>query len=329
MARDSDTKPNFILLYKTVLGFSTVVVTALYDNQLFKDAETIAKFGDSEIGNVCCTLCRDSNLQIAKLAVTRLKLLTFWVRHQNCTGCTIGGVHNPLVRVELNELTLFKEQKRLEDGWAANNKEPKYTAIALDITSAAKSFEKVKTLLTRVQGVLGVPLVYVIRHILIPKDNNDDPAFGEENAAHGLSKYTSIDHETITRCPIVTEDVDWDLEWDEIEVQGPFVPTFLTDSKKVWAILHALFSTSSLWQHVKKFTATQDGRQVYRTLHSHFFGKDKVNTMVNDILLSLKLRIYQGDRKNWNFDKYCLPMWQSTTNMHLSSTTTLPRSKRA
>ncbi len=118
--------------------------------------------------------------------------------------------------------------------------------------------------------------------------------------------YTSIDHETITRCPIVTDDVDWDLEWDEIEVQGPFVPTFLNDSKKVWSILHVLFSTSNVWQHVKKFTATQDGRQVYRTLHSHFFGKDKVNTMVNDILSSLKSKIYQGDHKNWNFDKYCL-----------------------
>ena len=150
MARDSDTKPNFILLYKTVLGFSTVVVTTLYDDQLFKDAETIAEFGDSKIGNVCCTLRRDSNLQIAELAVTRLKLLTFWVRHQNRTGCAIGGTTNPLVRVELKEITLFKEQKRLEDGWAANNKEPEYTAIALDITSAAKSFEKVKTLLTRV-----------------------------------------------------------------------------------------------------------------------------------------------------------------------------------
>jgi hypothetical protein len=61
-----------------------------------------------------------------------------------------------------------------------------------------------------------------------------------------------------------------------------------------------------VWQHVKKFTATQDGRQVYRTLHSHFFGKDKVNTMVNDILSSLKSKVYQGDRKNWTFDKYCL-----------------------
>jgi hypothetical protein len=45
---------------------------------------------------------------------------------------------------------------------------------------------------------------------------------------------------------------------------------------------------------------------VYRTLHSHFFGKDKVNTMVNDILSSLKSKVYQGDRKNWTFDKYCL-----------------------
>ncbi len=70
MARDSDTKPNFILLYKTVLGFSTVVATALYDDQLFKDAETIAEFGDSEIDNVCRTLCRDSNEPIAELAVT-------------------------------------------------------------------------------------------------------------------------------------------------------------------------------------------------------------------------------------------------------------------
>ena len=155
--------------------------------------------------------------------------------------------------------------------------------------------------MNRIRGVLGVPLVYVIRHVLTPDLDHDDPEFGDED-----SKYTSHDHETITRCPIISDDCDWDLEWDELEVKGPFVPTFLTDSKKVWAILHALFLTAGVWRHVKKFTATQDGRQVYRTLHSHFFGADKVNTMVNDILLSLKLKIYQGDGKNFNFDKYCL-----------------------
>jgi hypothetical protein len=33
----------------------------------------------------------------------------------------------------LDALNLLKEQKRLEDGWAANKKEPEYTAIALDL----------------------------------------------------------------------------------------------------------------------------------------------------------------------------------------------------
>jgi hypothetical protein len=300
-------RAHFIAFFKKVLRVSDFVATALYDQQLLTDAATIAEFGNSEVDSVCQTLRRDSKLPIAELSIARLKLLTFWVRHQQRTGRVIGGSERHLVRVELADLDLLKEQKRLEDGWAANNKEPEYTAIALDLASAAKAFEKVKTILTRIRGVLGVLLVYVIRHQLIPEDEERDPEFGgEEHPVTGVCKYSSHDHELINRCPILTEDLDWDLEVEELEIQGPFVPTFLTDSKKVWVILHALFSTSSVWQHVKKFTTTQDGRQVYRTLHSHFFGKDKVNTMVNDILSSLKSKVYQGDRKNWNFDKYCL-----------------------
>jgi len=151
--------------------------------------------------------------------------------------------------------------------------------------------------------VLGVPIVYIIRHLLIPEDEEDDPAFGDDETTAGKSKYTSHDHERITRCPILAEDCEYDLSYDDLEVQGPVVPTFLTDLKKVWAILHVLFSTSSVWQNVKRFTATQDGRQVYGTLHSHFFGKDKVDTMRNVILSSLKSKIYQGYRKNFNSDK--------------------------
>ena len=105
--------------------------------------------------------------------MTRLKLLTFWVRHQHRTGRAIGGTQNPLVRTELATLNLLKEQKRLEDGWAANKKEPEYTTIALDLTSAPKAFKKVKTLLTCVRGVLDVPLVYVIQHLpLVPQVEN-------------------------------------------------------------------------------------------------------------------------------------------------------------
>ena len=126
MTRDTDTRPYFIKWYREVFGFSNQVATALYDDQLFKDAETIAEFGNSEINNVCRTLRRDSSLPITELAVTQLKLLTFWIRHQHCTRREIGGVQNPLVRTDLATLNQLKDQKRLEDGWAANNKEPEY-----------------------------------------------------------------------------------------------------------------------------------------------------------------------------------------------------------
>jgi len=162
----------------------------------------------------------------------------------------IGGVQNPLVRTDLVTLNQLKEQKRLEDG-------------PLNLALPAKAFEKVKTILTRIRGVLGVPLVYVIRHRIIPEESEQDPAFGDEdNPTYGAPHYTSHDHKTITRCPILSDSANYNLKYDELEIQGPFVPTFLTDMKKVWAILHALFLTSSVWQHVKKFTVTQNGWQV-------------------------------------------------------------------
>ena len=132
------------------------------------------------------------------------------------------------MRTKLKTLNLLKEQKRLKDGWVANNKQPEYATITLNLASAAKAFEKVKTILTRIWGVLGVPLVYVIQHLLFPEEEDDDPAFGEDG-----SKYTSHDHEAITRCPILMKDCDYYLSYENLKVQGPFVPTFLTDSKKV------------------------------------------------------------------------------------------------
>ncbi len=84
------------------------------------------------------------------------------------------------------------------------------------------------------------------------------------------------------------------------------MPTFLVDSKKVWVILLACFGLSSAWQYVKKFANQQNGRQAWRTLHNYyFFGGDKVNTMVANVLSTLKALHYSGDRRNFTFDKYC------------------------
>ncbi len=146
-----------------------------------------------------------------------------------------------------------------------------------------------------------MPLVYGIRVALVPEDENDDPPFGDKE-----SKYTFIDMEMIARAPILSNDADiYGEDSGNLKAHGPFVPTFRTDAKKVWAIFLACFGLSSAWQHVKKFANQQNGHQAWHTLHDHFFGGDKVNTMVANILLTLKALHYGGGWKNFMFDKFC------------------------
>jgi hypothetical protein len=152
--------------------------------------------------------------------------------------------------------------------------------LTLDTSTATKVFDKVKTILGRVRGITGVPLLYVIRVAFIPKDENDNPPVEGKD-----TKYTSIDMEMIACAPILSDKADIYREDPEnLKAHGPFVPTFPTDAKKVWAIFLACFGLSSMWQHIKKFVSQQNGCQAWRTLHDHFFGGDRVNTMVAEIL---------------------------------------------
>jgi hypothetical protein len=179
--------------------------------------------------------------------------------------------------------------------------EPKYPLLTLDTSTATKVFDKVRTILGQTCGVTGVLLLYVIRVALVPEDDDDDPAFGDED-----SKYTSIDMEMIARAPILSDEADTgNDDTRDLEANGPFVPTFPVDSKKVWVILLACFGLSSMWQYVKKYANQQNGHQAWRTLHDHFLGGDKVNIMVADVLLTLKALRYSGDQRNFTFEKYC------------------------
>jgi hypothetical protein len=60
------------------------------------------------------------------------------------------------------------------------------------------------------------------------------------------TKYTFIDMETTARAPILSNDANiYDKDPENLKAYGPFVPTFLTDTKKVWSILLACFVLSS------------------------------------------------------------------------------------
>ncbi len=114
----------------------------------------------------------------------------------------------------------MKQQKKEEEQYAAARTEPECSSLTLDTATASKSFDKVRTILGQTLGVTGMPLLYVIRNALVPPDDdNDDPAFGEED-----SKYISIDMEMIARAPIPSEEADTSNEdTSDLEANGPSV----------------------------------------------------------------------------------------------------------
>jgi hypothetical protein len=125
----------------------------LFDKQLLKNKKTLSEFNNGVIDSICCLICWDSNQPIANVAVTRLKLATIWIKHQDLTLQEVGVTAKPLVLMTLLVINTLKEQKWLEDNWAFDNKEPNYIVIILSMTSAAKALKRVETILTRVGGM--------------------------------------------------------------------------------------------------------------------------------------------------------------------------------
>jgi hypothetical protein len=238
MAPNTDTRETVITWFTREFGFSRNAATALNDVQALKDAQALSELDDDDaVANICKAVGKDVSQSVAEIAATKLKLACFWVRHQYRTSREIGGTQRPLVKIVYSgEIDHLREQKQEEDQWAATCTEPEYPLLTLDTSTAMKAFDKVKTISGQTRGVMGVPLLYVIRVALVlPKDDNDNPAFRDED-----SKYISIDMEMIARALILSDEADTsDEDTSDLEANGPFVPTFPVDSKKVWVILLA------------------------------------------------------------------------------------------
>jgi hypothetical protein len=133
-------------------------------------------------------------------------------------------------------------------------------------------------------------------------DPTTDPlAFGRPGSA-----YSSVDEELIARGAILQNDLtqgQLSASLKTLKSEGPFEPTFLADMVLVFHTLHACWGKSSWWTHVKKVKG-KNGRQVWRILHATLLGGDRITATGSAIVTKLQSFRYEGDRKNFNFDKY-------------------------
>jgi hypothetical protein len=164
-------------------------------------------------------------------------------------------------------------------------------------------------LLGKMRGIAGHPLSYVPHSNLkgphdanIDNETEDPPPFGQPG-----SPYFSIDDELCRRAPILRTDLtnsQLAASLETLESDGPFEPSFLANMVMVYNVLHACWGKSSWWSHVKKFSKTKNGRQVYRTLHTLLLGGQCVVSTRSAIVTKLQSFRYEGYRKNFTFDKY-------------------------
>ena len=95
----------------------------------------------------------------------------------------------------------------------------------------------------------------------------DDPA----------ADYASLDGETISRMPIILTAAITDPEVLEVSLLRNFEPHFKHDNGMVFDYLRKVLGTSVWWVHAKGFQRAKNGRQAFRAIHSHVFGKAAMN----------------------------------------------------
>jgi hypothetical protein len=146
--RQGDTEQNMISWMENTLGFSRVVATELYQGQLLKTWKDFGDVRDDDVDRMIAAIRRDLKESIAEIAVQRLKLVIYWVKYQIRTNRPFverGNLNRYLSEVERNDFLPLREQKEMVDTWFDNNKEPDYSPLTLDVASAPKVFDKIKT----------------------------------------------------------------------------------------------------------------------------------------------------------------------------------------
>ena len=301
---DAIIRRDMIAMYVRVLGFKEGAATALYDDQQITDTDHLCELDDPTIKELCRQIGKEGH-PVSMLSQNRLKLLVFWAKHMRRTSRGIDDLSEVDYDKDIKHL---QAQKTFEDG-LDDSKEPDAPKMTLTPATAAASFTQMKTHLAKCRGTTGLPLEYVVRPQLkgpfdAPEDGPEDPpSFGNPD-----SPYVTIDAELIARAPILRIDLTHGQlarPLDHLEEHGPFDPTFLQDSAKVYDILHTTWGTSQPWTHARSAAAkTKNGRKAFRVLHAHLLGGQQLVTSGSAIMTRLQSLAYDGDRRNFDFNKY-------------------------
>ena len=146
-------------------------------------------------------------------------------------------------------------------------------------TTPLKWVDSFKDCLSRTYGLRHTPLSYVIRDVVDPVPEEDDPL--EPSKSYGSSG--SVVDELVLR-----------LDHDD--------PLYKTDNKTVYLMLEEATRSSSCASAVKPYTKRKDGRAAFLSLVASHAGKDKWEKLVKDRTRFLMNTKWNG--RTYSLDKF-------------------------
>jgi hypothetical protein len=274
----------------TRIGFSEAAAQALVEEQGMNELEEIKLLSDDEVESLCKVIRRpggtvpnpaggapiaNPGVQVNQRAEGHLKLLAFYLRHQDRVSRTINAPD-----LTLAVIRTVRELREFESTYKAPTGDPP----SINAKDWPKTMESIEEYLRSILGERKIPLAYVVRKDeAIPTGNN--PA----------TSYPTKQDEMIMRAP------HYSIGDDGVKIPDP---VYLVNREKVWDIISTITRDHSSWTYVKPAQRTRDGRLAFQNLYQHFLGPNNVDNMATQAEDKLKSTVYNGEQRRWDFERY-------------------------
>lgn len=273
------------------MGFTPDAATLITGDQGIDSVDELRTLDDDKASNLCRVLRRpggtnaagvaDPGTKVSARAEDNLKLAVYYVKHQDRVSRNVN----------VGSITLAAVRKLVKQRETENSHTDPDTP-AIDSKDWPKTIEAVEEYLRQFRGINGVPLSYVVRKDLIPTTAANDPS----------TNYSTLDEEMIARAPILEAGAAGTL--DDLEKNGPFVDTYMTDRTTAWDKLAVLFQNHASWTYAKPARRTRNGRLGFYGVFNHYLGPNNVDHMASKAERRLRDTAYHGEKRHWNFEKY-------------------------
>jgi hypothetical protein len=282
---------------ETVCGFMAEAAKEITKNQGYDNLDIFYLLNNKGVDTLCSIVRKPHALAsgaksghaISNLAQECLKLAIFNMKHYKLVSCKID-----FKTLTKKDIIAFSQQCQMELSF--KNKTNSYAQATFK--DLAKTFEVVIEQLEHCCGVTGIPLAYVPRKNLIPRDKDDDPP---EN-------YPSLGAEAIACAPILENNAALPGQSATaialLKQNGPFCNTFHIAMVTVWNILYEMFGQTPTWLHAALTKKEKNGGKLYHLLFTRYLGSDQVKYLSNKMEARLASLTYHGEQKNWDWSRY-------------------------